>query len=1382
MEKTWKVINSYFSDNEHALVSHHIESYNNFIKFGIKRIFKENNPIKILKNFDEKTNTFNLQCILHLGGKQGDKIYYGKPIIYDENNKHFMYPNEARLRNMTYGLTIHYDVEIEYLITINGQEQTINETIKQVYLGKFPIMLHSNYCLLNRLDRLACYNLGECKNDPGGYFIINGKEKVIVCQEKFADNMINIQHFDENIFSTKADIRCRSEDASKPVRTTSVCVVAPTSIQSNNQIVVMIPNVKKPMPLFIVMRALGVISDKDIIKTCLLDLKKNESYMEYFLPSIHDTHNINTQENALNYIKEFTKEKTTAKVLDILCNYFLSHIGDLHFKEKAYFLGYMVFEVLKTHLNHIKPTDRDNFKYKRIEVTGSLLYDLFKEYYKIMQNNIYKRIDKEFYFHKQQYQDENFSKLVQNNSTNYFIDKDVEVGFKKAFLGNWGSQANTKKQGVVQDLNRLSFNSFISHLRKIILPLDASAKIVKPRLLHPSQYGYICPLDTPDGGNVGLHKHLSITTQISTEISSVKIIELLKDNLIVLVTEELPEYLGNYTKIFVNGSWIGIVTDPIKLVDRFRDKKRLGLIPYSISISFNILENQITIFSDSGRVLRPIFYINDKESSFNKLVSSTFTWKQLIYGFNHLKKEINKESFYKYDDLYQNNDKTVLYNKKGVIDMIDVNEEETAFISFDHENENKHYTHVEIHPSLMLGIMGNQIIFPENNPLPRNLFSCGQSKQGVSLYSTNYQLRIDKMGVVLNYGQIPLLKSRYTKIINNEENPYGENVLVAIGVFSGYNVEDSILFNKASVDRGMFRTTYYTSYQSREESKTVPESNVNSYFKNIEKTKNILRLKPGYDYSHLDDNGIIKQDTTVNDKIVLIGKVIESEEDNIYVDDSVSTKKGQLGVIDKTFITDDEQGFRLAKIRIREERIPAIGDKFCSRCGQKGTIGNIIPEEDMPFNKDGLRPDIIINPHALPSRMTIGQLIETLTGKACCILGYHSDMTAFNNKGEKSDFYGKLLLEHNFSKTGCEVLYNGENGEQIEADFYLGPTYYMRLKHMVKDKINYRSRGPRTSLTRQTVQGRANDGGLRIGEMERDALLSHGIARFLNESMLVRGDLYHIAICNLSGSLAIYNENKNLFLSPMVDGPIRFINNVPPHDIGEIATVSKYGRDFSILKIPYSFKLLLQELLTMNISMKLITDDNIDQLTNLSYSDNLKQLVFSKETSEKIKIKKANKEFKPIKLDSEQLTGKVLDKEKQTESSNDQEKQPTFQKIKLSPTILTSNPPTPTSSDQPIPTQPAASSSDQPIPTQPAASSSEQPIPTQPAASSNIDNNNLDKNIEDDSTESKLSIVNDYKKEDDKDQDHKDKDENEDKKEDDDKNEFKKKSKKIDLI
>ena len=1236
MEKTWRIINTYFSDNDHALVSHHLESYNDFFKYGVQQIFRENNPIKIMKNLNEKTKEFDLQCILYLGGKNGDKIYYGKPMIYDDNNKHFMYPNEARLRNMTYGFTIHYDVDIEYRVVVNDKVETFTDTLKQVYLGKFPIMLHSEYCLLNKLNKRTCFNLGECRQDYGGYFIINGKEKVIVCQEKFADNMINIQSFSENIFSIKADIRCRSEDTSKPVRTTSVCMIAANEQYTNNQLVVMIPNVKKPMPLFIVMRALGVISDKDILKTCLLDLDKYEDYMQYFLPSIHDSHNINTQENALNYIKEFTKEKTTAKVIDILCNYFLSHIGDLHFKEKAYFLGYMSFQIIKTHLHDIPTTDRDNFKYKRIEVTGSLLYDLFKEYYKIMQNNIYKKIDKEYYFHKQQYQDLNFYKLVQNDSINYFIDKDVETGFKKAFLGNWGSQANTKKQGVVQDLNRLSYNSFISHLRKLILPLDATAKIVKPRLLHPSQLGYICPLDTPDGGNVGIHKHLAIMTQISTFISSAKIIALLKSYHLISVTEELPKFLASYTKVFVNGNWVGVIDNPITLVSKLKDKKRIGLIPYSVSISFNIEENIVYVYSDSGRVLRPIFYIEkDRESSLQKLTSTSFSWSNLLYGFTD-KIKFNKYKFYAIDELYNKTDEQALLNKKGILDMIDVNEEETALISYTHNNENTHHTHVEIHPSLMLGVMGNQIIFPENNPLPRNLFSCGQSKQGVSVYSTNYQLRIDKMGVVLNYGQVPLLKSRYTKIVNNEETPYGENIIVAIGVFSGYNVEDSILFNKASVDRGMFRTTYYTSYQSREESNTVPESNINSYFKNIENTNNVIRLKPGYDYSHLDSNGIIKQDTLIHDKIVLIGKVIEDQETNVFVDDSVTTKKGQLGMIDKTFLTDDEDGFRLAKIRIREERIPSIGDKFCSRCGQKGTIGNIIPEEDMPFNKDGLRPDVIINPHALPSRMTIGQLIETLTGKACCILGYHSDMTAFNNVGEKSEFYGKLLLEHNFSKSGCEVLYNGETGEQIHADYFVGPTYYMRLKHMVKDKINYRSRGPRTSLTRQTVQGRANDGGLRIGEMERDALISHGISKFLNESMLVRGDLYYIAVCNLSGALAIYNENKNIFISPMIDGPIQFINNIPPHDIGELSTIRRHGKQFSILKVPYAFKLLLQELMTMNISLKLITEDNIEQLTNLSYSKEMKSIMVSKD---KVTMSKSDT-FKPIKLDQDNLSGK----------------------------------------------------------------------------------------------------------------------------------------------
>ena len=442
--------------------------------------------------------------------------------------------------------------------------------------------------------------------------------------------------------------------------------------------------------------------------------------------------------------------------------------------------------------------------------------------------------------------------------------------------------------------------------------------------------------------------------------------------------------------------------------------------------------------------------------------------------------------------------------------------------------------------------------------------------------------------------------------MNNEENPCGENAIVAIMAWNGYNVEDSILFNEGSLKRGLFRTTYYGMYESREESSKVTKTQVDAHFANIEK-ENVIGLKPGYDYSHLDEYGLIKENTPLDDKTVIIGKVVTNlENPDTSIDASTFPKKGQLGFVDKAFITEGEEGFRIAKVRVRDERVPAIGDKFASRCGQKGTIGLVIPEADMPFTAEGIRPDIIINPHAIPSRMTIGQLVETLMGKACCIYGGFGDCTAFVNKGPKNKRFGQMLNTMGFHSSGNELLYNGQTGEQLQSEIFIGPTYYMRLKHMVKDKINYRAQGPRTVLTRQTVGGRANDGGLRIGEMERDGLIAHGVTKFLQESMLIRGDEYFMAVCNKSGTIAIYNESYNLFLSPFADGPIKFNGTLT--DKMNIENVSKYGRSFSILRIPYAFKLLIQELQMMNIQMRLITEDNIDQLTNMSFSDNVEKL------------------------------------------------------------------------------------------------------------------------------------------------------------------------------
>ena len=384
---------------------------------------------------------------------------------------------------------------------------------------------------------------------------------------------------------------------------------------------------------------------------------------------------------------------------------------------------------------------------------------------------------------------------------------------------------------------------------------------------------------------------------------------------------------------------------------------------------------------------------------------------------------------------------------------------------------------------------------------------------------------------------------------------------------------------------------------------------------------NVLETKEGYDYSHLDPkSGLIKEGTKVGEKTVVIGMGTNSIlNPGIYVDNSVKTKKGQVGVVAHSFMTTGEEGKRIAKVKIRSERIPQIGDKFCSRAGQKGTIGIILDEADMPTTAEGIKPDIIVNPHAMPSRMTIGHLVECITSKVGVNLGAFGDCTAFTNKGSKHKELGKALTKFGYHSSGCELLYNGMTGEQLETEIYFGPTFYLRLKHMPKDKVNYRARGPRTVLTRQTVQGRANDGGLRIGEMDRDCLIAHGMSSFIKESMMVRGDQYEMAVCNKTGCVAVYNEKKNIFLSPMADGPLKFVSNID--DNMNIVNVSKYGRDFSIVKVPYAFKLLMQELQAMNCQMRLITEDNVDQLISLTEGDDIKLLGFNnlEEVAEKTK-------------------------------------------------------------------------------------------------------------------------------------------------------------------
>ena len=1349
----WNIIRSFFKDDPQCLVRHHIESYNDFFSSGIYKIFKEKNPIRIQSRYDpnlarydpatEKTNPelgfgeYRSQALMYLGGKDGSRLHFGKPVIYDEDRAHYMYPNEARLRNMTYAMTIHYDVEIEFIDILEegespksvaprgvrlteeedsdeedeyenfkarskddkptdsekteggeGEEmsgggppvkkpfkkprvkkdaitpretgemrelteksmvsknvQKTSMVIEKVFLGRFPVMVQSNFCVLSGLVPEVRFQFGECRNDVGGYFIIDGKEKVLIPQEKFADNLLDVKKEEPGgHFLASASIRSVSENVSKPIRTLSVKIKAAGGLPmsqtmgdkdlggkfTNENIVVAVPNVRKPVPLFILFRALGILSDKDIITLCVYDLNKYEDLVEAFVPSVHEAGGIMTQKAALEFIAVLTKGKTTETVLEILADYFLPHIGEMNFTKKAYYLGYIVFRLLKVHLGIEQGTNRDSYKFKRIETPGALIADLFRETYTLQQKYIHLWYEKVLFFNQDMYEN-NLPSLI-NDHKEFFTNRLVESWFKKGFKGNWGTQAHTKRIGVLQDMNRLSHNTMLSHLRKTNLPMDSSVKIVGPRLLHASQWGYFDAIDTPDGANIGMHKHLCMSTYITKGFSREPILTWLRQKARLQYVEECPPaLLAQNTKVFVNGYWAGVVEDPYHCVNYVKLFRRNGLLPIYMSILFDIKQNTIQIYTDEGRLTRPLFY-KDGETFFfqnptsivkKKVDVNEFSWKELISGFNKKRDDWDTGKLYELPELYEDAGQETnpmklerFIKNKAVIDYVDASESEGAYIALKESDITKDHTHMEIHPSMTFGMMCNLIPFPQNNPATRNSFSCGQSKQAVSMYHTNFHVRMDKAAVVLNSPQIPLVKTRYMEFINNEENCYGENAIVAIMCYTGYNMEDAVLVNEGALKRGLFRTTYYTTYETHEEKVTDSEGRVESekIFSNIETTPNIIGTKPGYEYNHLDSSGLVREGTEVHDKMVLIGmSSIIDPKTGLRKDASKTPKKGQLGIVDKSFMTEGEEGQRIAKVRVREIRIPAIGDKMASRSGQKGTIGMVIPEADMPFTRDGIIPDIIVNPHALPTRMTIGHLVECITGKACALTGCFGDGTAYQSFGVGQ--YAEILTAHKFHSSGNELLYNGMTGGQIEAEIFIGPTYYMRLKHMVKDKINFRTQGPRTALTRQPVSGRANDGGLRIGEMERDSLISHGATNMLTESLMERSDKYFMAICNKTGMIAVYNPDKDLFLSPMADGPLKFVGSLAEDNL-MVEKVTRHGRVFSVVRIPYALKLLIQELQTINIVMRIITDDNIEQIENLTFSKNM-NLLLDKETNVK---------------------------------------------------------------------------------------------------------------------------------------------------------------------
>lgn len=1237
---TWEVIDNYFSTNPYYLTKHHLDSYNDFIANKVLNTIKVlNSSFVVLKN--ENNGATKNVINVYIGGKEGKDVFINKPTIVENGEARLLYPNEARLRDLTYQSEIFANIHVVIeQSTVGVADKVYERVFKNVKIGAIPIMLHSKLCVLHDQPKEVLREMGECPFEQGGYFVVDGKEKVIVAQERIATNRIFINKSKDVKYSHDGLIRCTSIENPLFPKTTYLYVnaVRENSEMIDNAISIAIPNVGKEtnvtIPIFILFRALGIESDKDILEYIVNDVDdpNNAILLDFLRYSVIDNRGVYTQEDAMLYIANYVEYQNLGKLKYILVNDLFPNVG-YTFKKKAMFLGHIVSKMAKVALGIRQETDRDNYMFKRVDISGFLLANLFRDYYNQFRNVVRNNIDKAYLYGP--WKTSGIENLINNgNMSTIFQSHIIEDGLRKSLKGSWGKimmkenqdykDLENIKQEVVQDLNRFSYAGMISHLRRCNTPLDPTAvKLVGPHKLHTSQWGIMCPCESPDGASIGLLKNFAILSHVTFDISAQQIIDCLYEFGMINIDNVKPRDVKYMTKILVNSNWIGVCINAPELYKLLKLLKRNALINVFTSISWDIFNGEINILTESGRCCRPLYVIHDKKVLIEKFMDDIkekkVEWTDLIRGELIDKKEFNpiSESYINpiaaiqkksgkkvsgINDIIEELEKT-----QSVIEYVDVEETNGLLFAMDFDEVArgaKNYTHCEIHASSLLSAVAVNTPFSDHNQAPRNIFSSGQCKQAIGVFATNFNSRIDTMTYVMNYPHRPLTATRYSQYTNFNTMGSGQNLIVAVATYTGYNQEDSIIFNKTSVERGMFNLTYYKNMvESEDESKNASGKEAIRFANPltlIQQGKNLTNLKFA-NFTKLDENGFPKVNSYIREGDAIIGRCkittqyVEEEgsKNNIfnnkvmrevYEDKSIIADKTVSGIIDKVFVYVDDHGNKKVKLRFRKNRLVELGDKNCSRAGQKGVCGALIPAENMPFTQDGIVPDIIINPHAFPSRMTIGHLVECVLAKYGSVSGNYIDSTPFNNNAYET-LYDLLENKFGMNRYANEILCNGFTGEQIATEIFIGPTYYQRLKHMVADKMNYRNTGPRTLRTRQPTQGRGNGGGLKIGEMEVNAILAHGLTTFLNESHMERCDKYQYDIDNSTGNIAITNKKEGIFEGYSGEG-----------------TVPSY--DYSKVQTPYAFKLFSQELLAMGIKATVYTSDGcVDDEDDVAYDN-----------------------------------------------------------------------------------------------------------------------------------------------------------------------------------